>query len=101
MHFIKKDQYPEVVLEFPTLTICEGQVMGEVSGNFPLKEAVEWARKLMLEEENYHKFYLEYYYPSHDHDGNEINAYTFALLGTIPEVVYGEGINEITIKPTK
>ncbi len=96
----------ESVLEFPTLTIS-GQInpfeIEEPSGYFPFEKAVKWARKLMLKKENdhYHQFYLEYYYPANDYYGNEIDAFYFVLKGSVPEVVYGEGIDETTIKPKR
>ena len=95
------------ILEFPTLTISAGQInpfaIEEPSGYFPFEKAVKWARKVMLKKENdhYHQFYLEFHYPANDYYGNEIDAYYFILKGSVPEVVYGEGIDETTIKPKR
>ena len=99
----KRISNDESVLEFPTLTIYHGQIIGEPSGYFPFEKAVKWARKVMLKKQNdyYHQFYLEYHYPANDYYGNEIDAFYFVLKGSVPEVVYGEGIDETTIKPKR
>ena len=83
------------ILKFPTLTIhhddgCE---------KFPIDKAVMWARNLMIRDDNAHYdgFFMDYSYPCHDDDGNEVDRYKVRLVGTIPGRFKSEGIDEIIL----
>jgi len=83
------------VLKFPSLTILHN----DKYKNFPEDQAIKWARNLMISDDNayYDGFFMDYYYPCYDDDGNDVDRYKVRLFGTIPGYFESEGIDEITL----
>jgi hypothetical protein len=99
MYYKEEYRGSKIILNFPTLTI----IRDKMYDNFPEKEAIKWARKIMLKKENdyYDGFFITYNYPAYDDDGNEVDGYDVNILGTIPEHYNAEGIDDTIIQPKR
>lgn len=79
---------------FPTLTILNDKSCKE---KFPKNIAISWAIKNMRLHNDYDNFFIDYFYPAYDSNGNEIERYKVRLLANTDQYAQSDVINETII----